>query len=39
MIIIMVILMIIIILHHGADDFNHMAMQGDLQFSLHVGGY
>jgi len=39
MIIIMVILMIIIILHHGADDYNHMAMQGALQLGLHDGGY
>jgi len=39
MIIIMVILLIIIILHHGADDYNHMAMQGDLQLGLHDGGY
>jgi len=39
MIIIMVILMMIIILHHGADDYNHMAMQGDLQLGLHDGGY
>jgi len=39
MIIIMMILMIIIILHHGADDYNHMAMQGDLQLGLHDGGY
>jgi len=39
LIIIMVILMIIIILHHGADDYNHMGMQGALQLSLHDGGY
>jgi len=38
-IIIMVILMIIIILHHGADDYNHMGMQGALQLGLHDGGY
>jgi len=35
----MMIIMIIIILHHGADDYNHMAMQGDLQLGLHEGGY
>jgi len=39
MIIIMVILMIIIILHHGADDYNHMGMQGALQLGFHDGGY
>jgi len=39
LIIIMVILMIIIILHHGADDYNHMGMQGALQLGLHDGGY
>jgi len=39
MITIMVMLMIIMILHHGADDYNHMAMQGDLQLGLHDGGY
>jgi len=39
LIIIMVILMIIIILHHGADDYNHMGMQWDLQLGLHEGGY
>jgi len=38
-IIIMVILMIMIILHHGADDHNHMGMQGALQLGLHDGGY
>jgi len=26
----MMIIMIAIILHHGADDYNHMAMQGAL---------
>jgi len=35
----MVILMVIIILHHGADDYNHMGMQGAVQFGLHHGGY
>jgi len=39
LIIIMVILMIIIILHHGADDYNHIGMQWDLQLGLHDGGY
>jgi len=39
LIIIMVILMIIIILHHGADDYNHMGMQGALQLGFHDGGY
>jgi len=39
LIIIMMIIMIIIILHHGADDYNHMAMQGDLQLGIHEGRY
>ena len=39
LIIIMMIIMIIIILHHGADDFNHMAMPGDLQLGILEGGY
>ena len=39
MIIIMMIIMIIIILHHRADDYNHMAMPGDLQLGIHEGGY
>jgi len=39
LIIIMVILMMIIILHHGADDYNHMGMQGALHLGLHDGGY
>lgn len=29
----------IINLHHGADDNNHMAMQGVLQLGVHAGGY
>jgi len=39
LIIIIMIMIIIIILHHGADDSNHMAMQGALQRGLHEGGY
>jgi len=39
LIIIMMIIIIIIILHHGADDYSHMAMQGDLQLGTHEGGY
>ena len=39
LIIIMMIIMIKIILHDGADDYNHMAMQGDLQLGMHEGGY
>ena len=39
LIVIMMIIMIIIILHHGADDYNHMAMQGDLQLGIHEGRY
>ena len=37
MIIIMVILMIIIILHHGADDYNHMGMQGLYSWAYIMG--
>jgi len=29
----------IIILHHGADDYNHMAMQGASQLGTHEEGY
>jgi len=39
LIIIMMIIMIKIILHDGADDYNHMAMQGDLQLGMYEGGY
>jgi len=35
----MVILMVKIILHHGADDYNHMDMQGAFQWGRHDGGY
>jgi len=34
---IMEILVIIIMLHHGADNYYHMGMQGDLQWNLHEG--
>jgi len=39
LILIMMIMMIKIILRDGADDYNHMAMQGDLQLGMHEGGY
>jgi len=31
--------LIIINLHHEADDFNHMAVLGDLQSGINEGGY
>jgi len=39
MILIIMMIVIIIILPHGADNYNHMAMQESLQLGLHEGGY
>jgi len=33
------IIMIIFVFHQGADDYNHMAIQGDSQLGIHEGGY
>ena len=39
LIIVIVILMIIITSLHGADDYDHMGMQGAFQLGLHHRGY